>query len=114
VNERLDRLGTWQFVLIVWPAGALCVMLGYGIPTWLSDSRFNLVLFVGLAVVTSLVGLPPMIWQQSRRRRVQSLAIYSPGPQRLLDIGGRTGGLTPTADINATGSARTTVDSGNG
>jgi hypothetical protein len=49
----------------------LCVLLGYGIPTWLSDSRFNLVLFVGLAVVTSLVGLPAMIWQRDRRRRVQ-------------------------------------------
>ena len=54
---------------------ALCsgriILLGYGIPTWLSDSRFNFVFFVGLAVVTSLVGLPPMIWQRNRRRRVQ-------------------------------------------
>ena len=71
VNDWLDRLGTWQFVLIVWPGGVLCVLLGYGIPAWLSDARFNLVLLVGLAVVTSLGGLPPMIWQRNRRRRVQ-------------------------------------------
>ncbi len=70
MNDWLDRLGTWQFVLIVWPCGVLCVLLGYGIPTWLSDSRFNPVLFVGLAVVTSLVCLPTMIWQRDRRRRV--------------------------------------------
>jgi len=71
VNDWLDQLSTCQFVLIVWPGGVLCVLLGYGIPTWLSDSRFNLVLFVGLVVVTSLVGLPAMIWQRDRRRRVQ-------------------------------------------
>ena len=68
----LDRRTLWQFALILWVGAVLCILLVFAIPTWLGHRPFNLALFVALAVVILLVGLPGPLWQQKRRLQAAS------------------------------------------
>lgn len=65
----LRRRTVPQYALILWVGSELCILLVIAFLTWLGDRPFNGALFVTLAVVIPLVGLPGPLWQRRQRLR---------------------------------------------
>jgi hypothetical protein len=69
VTGWLNRRTVPQYALILWVGGELCILLVIVILTWIGDRPFNVALFVALAVVLPLVGLPGPLLQHRQRLR---------------------------------------------
>ena len=75
VTEWLTRRTVPQYALILWTGGELCILLVIAVLTWLGNRPFNVALFVTLAVVIPLAGLPA-----PRRTFVPSAAGWRSSP----------------------------------
>jgi CHASE2 domain-containing sensor protein len=67
MTQWLSRRTVLQYGLILWVGSVLCIVLVFAVMTWLGRRPFNLALFLGLAIVIPLVGLPGPLRQQKRR-----------------------------------------------
>jgi hypothetical protein len=69
VPEWLTRRTVPQYALILWTGGELCILLVIAVLTWLGNRPLNVALFVTLAVVIPLAGLPGPLWRYKQRLR---------------------------------------------
>lgn len=68
----LNRRTIWQYALILWLGAVLCILVVFAVLTWIGIGPFHLTLFVGLAVVLPLIGLPGPLWGHRQRLRAAS------------------------------------------
>ena len=69
VTGWVSRRTVPQYAVILWVGGEVCILLVIALLSWLGGRPFNVALFVALAVVIPLVGLPAPLWQHRQRLR---------------------------------------------